>query len=45
MNTRIVAVPFTRRDLTEDLGDLGCNFDGSPDLEFRHARSSSSSPV
>jgi quercetin dioxygenase-like cupin family protein len=33
----IAAVPFTRRNLKEDLEDLGSNFDGPPDLEFRHA--------
>jgi hypothetical protein len=36
-NSRIAAVPFTLRNLREDLEDLGSNFDGSPDLEFRHA--------
>jgi hypothetical protein len=30
-------VPFTRRNLKEDLEDVGSNFDGSPDLEFRLA--------
>jgi mannose-6-phosphate isomerase-like protein (cupin superfamily) len=29
------AVPFTLRNLKEDLEDLGSNFDGAPDLEFR----------
>ena len=29
------AVPFTLRNLKEDLEDVGSNFDGSPDLEFR----------
>ena len=28
---------FTVRNLKEDLEDLGSNFDGSPDLEFRAA--------
>jgi mannose-6-phosphate isomerase-like protein (cupin superfamily) len=37
MNSRIAAVPFTLRNLKEDLEDLGSNFDGAPDLEFRHA--------
>ena len=37
MNSRIAAVPFTLRNLREDLEDLASNFDGSPDLEFRHA--------
>jgi mannose-6-phosphate isomerase-like protein (cupin superfamily) len=31
------AVPFTLRNLKEDLEDLGSNFDGAPDLEFRAA--------
>ena len=30
-------VPFTLRNLREDLEDLGTNFDGAPGLEFRHA--------
>jgi mannose-6-phosphate isomerase-like protein (cupin superfamily) len=30
-------VPFTRKNLKRDLDDLGSNFDGSPDLEFRAA--------
>jgi hypothetical protein len=30
-------MPFTRRNLREDLPDVGSNFDGSPDLEFRLA--------
>jgi hypothetical protein len=30
-------VPFTLRNLKEDLEDLGSNFDGAPDLEFRMA--------
>jgi len=30
-------VPFTLRNLKEDLEDLGSNFDGAPDLEFRLA--------
>jgi mannose-6-phosphate isomerase-like protein (cupin superfamily) len=30
-------MPFTQRNLKEDLEDLGSNFDGSPDLEFRLA--------
>jgi mannose-6-phosphate isomerase-like protein (cupin superfamily) len=34
---RIVAVPFTLRNLREDLEELGSNFDGAPDLEFRMA--------
>src|SRR3954463_15445194 len=34
---RIAAVPFTLRNLKEDLEDLGSNFDGAPDLEFRAA--------
>jgi mannose-6-phosphate isomerase-like protein (cupin superfamily) len=34
---RIAAVPFTLRNLKEDLDDVGSNFDGAPDLEFRLA--------
>jgi hypothetical protein len=30
-------VPFTFRNLKEDLDDLGSRFDGAPDLEFRLA--------
>lgn len=30
-------MPFTHRNLKQDLDDLGPNFDGSPDLEFRLA--------
>ncbi len=30
-------MPFTRRNLKADLEDLGSNFDGPPDLEFRAA--------
>ncbi|HEX8103809.1 MAG TPA: cupin domain-containing protein [Solirubrobacteraceae bacterium] len=30
-------MPFTHRNLREDLDDLGANFDGAPDLEFRLA--------
>jgi mannose-6-phosphate isomerase-like protein (cupin superfamily) len=30
-------VPFTRRNLKDDLEDVGSNFDGAPDLEFRLA--------
>jgi gentisate 1,2-dioxygenase len=30
-------VPFTRKNLRQDLEDLGSNFDGAPDLEFRAA--------
>ena len=32
---RIAAVPFTLRNLKGDLEDVGSNFDGAPDLEFR----------
>src|SRR4051812_501860 len=35
--SRVAAVPFTRRNLKTDLEDVGSNFDGSPDLEFRLA--------
>ena len=31
------AVPFTLRNIKEDLEDLGPRFDGAPDLEFRAA--------
>jgi mannose-6-phosphate isomerase-like protein (cupin superfamily) len=30
-------VPFTLKNLRDDLDDLGSNFDGSPGLEFRAA--------
>jgi hypothetical protein len=30
-------VPFTLRNIKEDLDDLGSRFDGAPDLEFRAA--------
>ena len=30
-------MPFTLRNLREDLADVGSNFDGAPDLEFRAA--------
>jgi len=30
-------VPFTLRNLKKDLEDVGSNFDGAPDLEFRMA--------
>ena len=30
-------MPFTLRNLKEDLEDLGSRFDGAPDLEFRMA--------
>ena len=30
-------MPFTLRNLREDLPDVGSNFDGPPDLEFRLA--------
>jgi mannose-6-phosphate isomerase-like protein (cupin superfamily) len=30
-------MPFTQLNLREDLDDLGSNFDGPPDLEFRAA--------
>src|SRR5205809_4945045 len=33
----IATVPFTLRNLKEDLEDLGSRFDGAPDLEFRLA--------
>ena len=34
---RLATVPFTRRNLREDLEDVGPRFDGAPDLEFRLA--------
>ena len=37
MRHKIAAVPFTLRNLREDLDDVGSNFDGAPDLEFRLA--------
>jgi mannose-6-phosphate isomerase-like protein (cupin superfamily) len=30
-------VPFTLRNLKQDVEDVGSNFDGAPGLEFRHA--------
>ena len=30
-------MPFTLRNLREDPANVGSNFDGPPDLEFRHA--------
>jgi DNA mismatch endonuclease Vsr len=36
-NRRIAAMPYTLRNLREDPDDVGSNFDGPPDLEFRHA--------
>ena len=30
-------MPFTLRNLREDLEDVGSNLDGAPDLEFRMA--------
>ena len=34
---RIARVPFTHRNLRDDLEDVGARFDGAPDLEFRMA--------
>jgi hypothetical protein len=31
------AVPFTLRNIKENLEDIGSRFDGAPDLEFRAA--------
>jgi len=31
------AVPFTLKNLRQDPEDVGSNFDGPPDFEFRHA--------
>ena len=33
-------MPFTLRNLKEDLEDVGSRFDGAPDLEFRLATES-----
>jgi mannose-6-phosphate isomerase-like protein (cupin superfamily) len=33
----LCAVPFTLRNIKEDLEDIGSKFDGAPDLEFRAA--------
>ena len=30
-------MPFTHRNIKDDLEDLGGNFNGAPDLEFRAA--------
>ena len=30
-------MPFTLRNIREDLEDIGSQFDGAPDLEFRAA--------
>ena len=30
-------MPFTLRNIKEDLEDMGARFDGAPDLEFRAA--------
>jgi len=37
LNSRIATVPFTLTNVKADLEDLGSNFDGAPDLEFRAA--------
>jgi mannose-6-phosphate isomerase-like protein (cupin superfamily) len=37
LNLRIAAMPFTLKNLTDDLADVGSNFDGAPRLEFRAA--------
>src|SRR4051794_13781436 len=37
LDPRIAAMPFTLRNLREDPADVGSNFDGVPDLEFRLA--------
>jgi mannose-6-phosphate isomerase-like protein (cupin superfamily) len=36
-SSKVAAVPFTLRNLKADLEDVGSNFDGAPDLEFRLA--------
>jgi quercetin dioxygenase-like cupin family protein len=33
----VAAVPFALTNLRTDLEDIGSNFDGPPELEFRHA--------
>jgi mannose-6-phosphate isomerase-like protein (cupin superfamily) len=37
LNRRLMTMPFTLKNLREDAADVGSNFDGSPDLEFRLA--------
>jgi mannose-6-phosphate isomerase-like protein (cupin superfamily) len=37
LHRRIATVPFTLRNLNDDLEELGPRFDGAPDLEFRLA--------
>jgi mannose-6-phosphate isomerase-like protein (cupin superfamily) len=37
LHRTIATVPFTLRNLKEDLEDLGSRFNGAPDLEFRLA--------
>jgi mannose-6-phosphate isomerase-like protein (cupin superfamily) len=32
-----MTAPFTRKNLREDVADVGSNFDGAPDLEYRLA--------
>src|ERR1700755_134171 len=36
-STRVAAMPFSLRNLKQDLDDVGPNFDGDPELEFRLA--------
>ncbi len=36
-------MPFTLRNIKEDLEDIGSRFDGAPDLEFRAATAGSAS--
>jgi mannose-6-phosphate isomerase-like protein (cupin superfamily) len=37
VNSRVARVSFTLRNLKDDVDDLGSNFNGAPDLEFRLA--------
>jgi mannose-6-phosphate isomerase-like protein (cupin superfamily) len=37
VDRRIAPMPFALTNLRGDLADVGSNFDGPPDLEFRHA--------
>jgi mannose-6-phosphate isomerase-like protein (cupin superfamily) len=37
LSVKVAAMPFTRMNLKADLEDVGSNFDGAPDLEFRLA--------
>jgi mannose-6-phosphate isomerase-like protein (cupin superfamily) len=37
LDSSLAAVSFTQKNLKADLEDVGSNFDGAPDLEFRLA--------